>query len=88
MYGKGWSRGQGLNVARNIWNKHYPENKIETYVGSLDSPEVQAYLESGRLLHVSINVNHRRWSQAYQGKVNVANFTKGVGHATVFKEGN
>ncbi len=84
--GSGWYRGAWTNVARKMWNKYYPDREVQTYLVWLDSPEAKAYLETGRPVHTSVNVNTAFWNQAYKGLVDKYNFSTWVWHATTHRE--
>ena len=82
-----WARGSWWNVARKVFNKMFPEKEIQTFVVNINSPEAKTYLETGRLMGVSINVDSRFWSQVFtKNKVDTTNFSQWGWHATVWKD--
>jgi hypothetical protein len=62
-------------VVRNDWNERNPENEVASFLLTLFSDEFWAYLDTGRCIVVSINVNLRFWADVLSdGRLDDMNF--------------
>lgn len=81
-----WSRWAWLDIGRIIHNEEYPNDPCHTFLVWMDSPELIAYLETGRSANVSITVDSRyRWQVLVHKKLVNMDFWPGGWHATIFK---